>query len=148
MWRLSIRISYRRAAATRFGARAFVFLPKGREHPEGILYCRAFERLLATLGRRSWWLEFYPDEGEYPLWELAFGRCEASWLDLPHSESGIAVTAWKSPATCRSLWSAADRAVASESYNPRYSLRRRSRRRRALPEGAVSGHGIFAIFQG
>src|SRR5262245_34397132 len=50
----------------------FVFLAKGEARPDGLLYCRAVEHLLETLGRRRWGLEFYPDEGEYPLWGLAF----------------------------------------------------------------------------
>lgn len=131
------------------GRGTFVFLPKGRAHPEGLLYCRAVEHLLETLGRRRWGLEFYPDEGEYPLWQLAFGRCDASWLDLPQSDSGIGVTAWKSPDTCRSLASSVGRALGEGSYNPRYSPEATLREAQAaLQEGASSGHGLFAIFQG
>ncbi len=138
-----------RPAFERMGRGTFVFLPKGAVHPEGILYCRAVEHLLETLGRRRWSLEFYPDEGEEALWGLAFGRCEASWLDLPHSDSGIAVTAWKSPATCRSIAGSIRHALATRSYNPRYSPEATlEEAAQAVAEGSSSDHGLFAIFQG
>ncbi|HRI64063.1 MAG TPA: hypothetical protein PK156_07485 [Polyangium sp.] len=127
----------------------FVFLPKGKTHPEGIIYCRAVEHLLRTLGRRTLGIEFYPDEGEDPFWELAFGRCEAPWLDLPHCESGIAVTAWRSPNTCGSMAWSIRRALETQSFNPRYSPK--TSLEEALPaleEGHSSRHGLFSIFQG
>jgi len=127
----------------------FVFLPKGREHPDGILYCRAFEYLLQTLGKRAWSIEFYPDESEYAMWSLAFGRCEASWLDLPATESGIAATAWKSRETCRSLLGDIEHSLASNSFNPRYSPKESLEEcKEALNEAFVSRFGIFTIFQG
>ncbi|MBK8259676.1 MAG: hypothetical protein IPK82_44340 [Polyangiaceae bacterium] len=125
----------------------FCFLKKGETHPDGMMYCRAVEHLFKTLGRRHWQLEFYPDEGQYPLWELAFGRCEATWLDLPHSNSGIAVTAWKSPETCRSFAYSIERSLKAESFNPRLSPETTLREAvEALREG--SDFGLFAIFQG
>ncbi len=127
----------------------FVFLPKGETHPDGLMYCRALEYLFTTLGRRTWSLEFYPDEGEYPLWQLAFGPCEASWLDLPQSDTGIGVTAWKSPGTCRSLSYSMKRALDERSFNPQYSPEATLEEAiEALAEGSSSGHGLFAIFQG
>lgn len=127
----------------------FVFLPKGVSHPDGLVYCRAVEYLFETLGRRAWSLEFYPDEGEYAMWELAFGRCEASFLDLPHSDSGIGVTAWKSPDTCRSLMNSITRSLKERSFNPRYSPEATLMEAlEAFREGDASGHGLFSIFQG
>lgn len=127
----------------------FVFLPKGRELPDGLIYCRAVEHLLSTLGRRAWSLEYYPDESEYPLWSLGFQRCEADWLDLPKSESGIAAIAWRSPKTCRSLMFSIEATLGDKSFNPRYSPEATLREAAAaLGEGASSGHGLFSIFQG
>lgn len=127
----------------------FVFLPKGQTHPDGAMYCRAVEHLLVTLGRKTWSLEFYPDESEYALWQLAFGRCDATWLDLPQSESGIAVIAWKNPDTCRSLGHTLRRDRETKSLNPRYSPEATvDEAVQALAEGASSGHGVFVIFQG
>jgi hypothetical protein len=127
----------------------FVFLPKGREHPLGLLYCRAFEYLLVTLGQRVWSIEFYPDEGEEGLWNLAFGRCEASWLDLPATESGIATTTWKSQDTCRSLLGDVNNALTSNSFNPRYSPRESLVEcQQALNEAISTRFGLFTIFQG
>lgn len=131
------------------GRGTFVFLPKGATHPAGLLYCRAVEHLLRTLGRRTWSVELYPDEGEHALWELSFGRCEASWLDLPQSDTGIAVTAWKSPATCRSLAGSIRHALGAGSFNPRYSPEETLREcAAALDEGSSSGYGLFTIYQG
>jgi hypothetical protein len=127
----------------------FVFLPKGVEHPDGLLYCRAVEHLLATLGRRKWCLEYYPDEGDHALWELGYGRCEAEWLDLPEPDTGIAITRWRSPERCRALSHSIGRALADGSFNPRYSPEATLREAAAaLGEGSSSGHGLFAIFQG
>lgn len=127
----------------------FVFLPKGQTHPDGLMYCRAVEYLLTTLGRRQWGIEFYPDESEYPMWELAFGRCEATWLDLPQSEHGIAIIAWKSPDTCRSLAGSIRRTLETGSFNPRYSPRESLEECLvALDEGRSTGFGLFVIFQG
>lgn len=127
----------------------FVFLPKRQMHPEGLMYCRAVEYLLRTLGNQRWEVEFYPDEGESPLWELAFGRCEASWLDLPQSESGIGIISWKSPDTCRSYaWEIQD-GRRQNTYNPRYSPSVTLEEcLAALEAGHRSGHGLFVIFQG
>lgn len=138
-----------RPAFELMGRGTFVFLPKGREHPDGLMYCRAFEYLLGTLGRRVWNIEFYPDEGEYAMWTLAFGRCEASWLDLPATESGIAVTTWKSPDTCRSLRGSLEHALQSKSFNPRYSPQVSIEECiQALDEAVSSRYGLFTIFQG
>lgn len=127
----------------------FVFLPKGAEHPDGIVYCRAFEHLLATLGRRKWCLEYYPDESEYSLWQLGFGKCEAAWLDLPKSESGIATIGWRSPAECRALSYAIGRSLGEGSFNARFSPEATLREAvTALDEGSSSEYGLFAIFQG
>lgn len=127
----------------------FVFLPKGKGIPDGLLYCRALEHLLSTLGRRVGCLEYYPDESEYALWELSFRACEAEWLDLPASDSGIATIAWRSPATCRALSYSIGRALADRSFNARYSPEATLREAAvALDEGSSSGHGLFAIFQG
>ena len=127
----------------------FVFLPKGKSHPEGALYGRAVEYLLRTLGQKRWCLEYYPDEGEYPLWELSFGRCDASWLDVPASDSGIPALAWRSPDTCRGLAYSISRTLADRSFNSRYSPERTLiEAEQALREGSSSGHGIFTIFQG
>lgn len=125
----------------------FVFLPKGQTHPEGLMYCRAVEHLLRTLGTRHWEVEFYPDEGESPLWDLAFGRCEAQWLDVPQCDSGIAVISWKSPDTCRSF--VGQIRHQRQEYNPRYSPAvTLDACQEALEAGHSSGHGLFAIFQG
>lgn len=127
----------------------FVFLPKGREHSDGLLYCRAFEYLLQMLGKRVWNIEFYPDESEYAMWSLAFGRCEAQWLDLPTTESGIAVTAWKSRETCRTMFGEIAHALESNSFNPRYSPKESLVEcKEALDEGFSSRLGLFTIFQG
>lgn len=131
------------------GRGTFVFLPKGRLHPDAFMYCRAVEHLLRTLGRKEWCLEYAPDEGEYAMWELSFGKCEATWLDLPRTDSGIADTAWRSPATCRSLAYSIGRILAEKSFNPRMSPEETLKEAaEALKEGASSGHGLFAIFQG
>jgi hypothetical protein len=127
----------------------FVFLPKGREHPDGLMVCRAFEYLLETLGQRRWNIEFYPDESEDAMWTLAFGRCEAAWLDLPATETGIGTTAWKSPDTCRSLRGSLQRALQTKSYNPRYSPQSSIEECiQALDEAISSRYGLFTIFQG
>jgi len=127
----------------------FVFLPKGESHPDGLMYCRAVEYLLTTLGRRQWSIEFYPDESEYTMWELAFGRCEASWLDLPHSEHGIGITAWKSPRTCGAFTGSIRGALQDQSFNPRYSPRASLEEcLAALEEGYSTDYGLFVIFQG
>ena len=127
----------------------FVFLPKGATHPDGLFYNRAFEHLLAKLGRRRACLEYYPDEGEYPLWELGYGKCEADWLDLPRADSGIPTIGWRSPATCRALSYSIGRALAEGSFNPRYSPEATLREAvAALDEGSSSEYGLFAIFQG
>ena len=127
----------------------FVFLPKGREHPDGYVYCRAFEYLLETVGRRVWNIEFYPDESEDALWSLAYGRCEASWLDLPATETGIAATAYRSRDTCRSLLGSIDHALRSNSFNPRYSPKSSLEEcKQALDEAFTSRLGLFTIFQG
>jgi len=126
----------------------FVFLPKGREHPEGLLYSRAVEYLLVEFGERRWGIEFYPDEDEDALWQLAFGRCEAAWLDLPHADTGIATIGWRSPKTCGGLaWSLARR-LADASFNPRYiSAASLTEVIEALERGSSSEHGLFAIYQ-
>ena len=127
----------------------FVFLPKGAEHPEGHLYGRAVEHLLLTLGRRAACLEYYPDESEYALWELGFGKCDAEWLDLPRSESGIPAIAWRSPETCRALSRAIGGALEERSFNARFSPEASLREAAAaLDEGSSSGYGVFSIFQG
>lgn len=127
----------------------FVFLPKGEVLPDGLLYCRAIEHLLSTLKRRAWCLEYYPDESEHALWELSFRACEAEWLDLPRSDSGIAAIAWRSPETCRALSSSIRRALADGSFNARYSPEATLREAAlALDEGWSSGYGLFAVFQG
>lgn len=126
-----------------------VFLPKGEEHPDGLVYCRAFEHLLATLGEARWCLEYYPDESEYPLWELGYAKCEAPWVSLPHDPSGIGVIAWRSPATCRSLRHTIERTLEDGSYQPRYSPEATLREAAtALGRGADSGYGLFTIYQG
>lgn len=127
----------------------FVFLPKGREHPDGHVYCRAVEHLLTTLGRKKWCLEYAPDESEYPLWHLGYGKCDAEWLDVPDSESGIGIIRYRSPDTCRSLRGYVERALETGEYNPRYSPEATLREAAAaLSEGASSRHGLFAIYQG
>lgn len=127
----------------------FVFLPKGKAISDGLMYCRAVEHLLSTLGRRVWSLEYYPDESEHALWRLGFQACEAPWLDLPATDSGIAALAWRSPETCRSLSYSIGRALADRSFNARYSPEATLREAAvALDEGSASGHGLFAIFQG
>lgn len=138
-----------RAAFEVMARGTFVFLPKGAEHPEGAMYGRAVEHLLSTLARRKWCLEYYPDEGEYPLWELSYRRCDGEWLDLPASESGIPAIAWRSPETCRSLSRSIVHALSSRSFNERYSPEATLRDAKdALEEGSSSGHGLFTIFQG
>jgi hypothetical protein len=127
----------------------FVFLRKGARHPEGAEYGRAVEYLLQTLGQKKWCLEYYPDEGEYPLWELSFGKCDANWLDVPGSDSGIPALAWRSPETCSSLAYSISRNLADRSFNPRYSPERTLQEAQlALQEGSSSGLGIFTVFQG
>lgn len=127
----------------------FVFLPKRRELPEGWIYSRAFEYLLDTLGRRRWSIEFYPDESEDAMWSLSFGRCEAAWLDLPATETGIGATAWRSPDMCRSLRGSLQHALQSQSYNPRYSPKYSIEEcLQALDEAISSRYGLFTIFQG
>jgi hypothetical protein len=127
----------------------FVFLPKGENHPDGAMYGRAVEYLLKTLGQKRWCLEYYPDEGEYPLWALSFGRCDAVWLDVPASDSGIPALAWRSPDTCRSLALSISATLADRSFNSRYSPESTlTEAEQALREGSLSGYGIFTIFQG
>ncbi|MFO0589221.1 MAG: hypothetical protein U0441_16915 [Polyangiaceae bacterium] len=127
----------------------FVFLPKGREHPEGHLHARAVEHLLTTLGKKKWCLEYYPDESEYPLWELGYGKCDAEWLDVPNPEHGIPLVRWRSPDTCRSLRGAIERSLERGDYNARYSPEASLREAvAALSEGASSRHGLFAVYQG
>jgi hypothetical protein len=123
----------------------FCFLPKASAHPEGIHYCRAFERVLGAIGRR-WGIECYP-EGSL-LWDLAFGHCEAGWLTLPHSESGVAVTAWRSPGSAFSIGNTARRMRESGDFEPRYvSAETLGEIAQACNEGYRSGFGIFTIYQ-
>ncbi|TKD01540.1 hypothetical protein [Polyangium fumosum] len=127
----------------------FVFLPKRAEHPDGAMYGRAVEVLLASFAQRKWSLEYYPDESESPLWELSYRACEAEWLDLPSSPSGIPAIAWRSPDTCRRLASSIAQALSSRSFNERYSPEATLREaKEALDVGSSSGHGLFTIFQG
>ncbi|MFO0563307.1 MAG: hypothetical protein U0269_35115 [Polyangiales bacterium] len=125
------------------------FMDKQREHPEGHVYLRAVEHILDAHKKRSGSLEFYPDEGEYPLWSLTYDRCEAEWLTVPQSESGIPTLAWRSPQTCRSLASSMRRALSTGEFNqrfsPDYTL---TAAIELLDEGASTNFGVFAMFQG
>ena len=126
-----------------------VFLDKPREHPDAALYLRAVEHVLIAHEKRSGSLEFYPDEGEYPLWSLTFDRCEASWLDVPKSESGIPTLAWRSPQSCRSLASSMRRALSTGEFNERYSPERTQKEAiELLDEGSATDFGAFVMFQG
>ncbi|MCB9759787.1 MAG: hypothetical protein H6739_08080 [Alphaproteobacteria bacterium] len=126
----------------------FIFLPKGREHPLGGPACRAVEHLMRRLDHTRCCLEFYPDEGEYALWSLAFGRCEAPWLTVPDTTYGVGEVRWRSPETCRMLSSSMSSAARNETFNPRYV------NAATLQEGAdflwqgwTTKHGVFAVYQ-
>lgn len=126
----------------------FCFLPKASRHPEGLRYCRAFERILNALGSQRWGIECYPDESSSLLWELAFGRCEAEWLTLPHSESGVGVTAWRSPQSAYSLGRAARDMRERGDYERRLvSPETLAEIEEACAAGKRSGFGIFTIYQ-
>ncbi|MCB9742153.1 MAG: hypothetical protein H6740_06105 [Alphaproteobacteria bacterium] len=126
----------------------FVFLPKGREHPEGATYCRAVERLLRALPHQRWGVEFYPDEGLYTLWSLSFDACEAAWLALPNTPYGVGDVRWRSPDTCRMLSRSISGALHRGDYERDYVSEADLRvAMEALDAGARAGHGVFAIYQ-
>lgn len=124
------------------------FLPKGADHPEGIVYCRAVEYLLNAYGERRWGIEFYPDEDEWAIWTLVFDRCEAEWLTLPFADSEVATIRWRSARTCQSAsWSLQTR-LREQSFNPRYiSAASLEEMIAALDEGSRTGYGLFVIYQ-
>ncbi len=130
------------------GQGTFCFLPKAVEHPDGLRYCRAFERVLKAIGGRRWGIECYPDESLSPVWNLAFGRCEADWLSLPHSESGVGVIAWRSPGTASSFARSARELRRSGEYERSYaSDDTLAEIAEACDEGRARGFGIFTIYQ-
>lgn len=135
-----------RPAFTVMEQATFCFLPKAASHPQGIHYCRAFEGILKAIGGRRWGIECYP-EGSL-LWDLAFGRCEAEWLTLPHAETGIAVTAWRAPRSAYSLGHTARNMRDSGDYERRFvSPETLTEIAAACDEGYRSGFGIFTIYQ-
>lgn len=125
------------------------FMDKLRDHPEGHLYLRAAEHIIDSNKRKSGSLEFYPDEGEHPLWSLTYDRCEAEWLTVPQSESGIPTLAWRSAQTCRSLASSMRRALSTGEFNARFSPDSTLNAAiELLDEGASTNFGAFVMFQG
>ena len=126
----------------------FCFLAKGRTRADGIHYCRAFERILKAIDGKRWGIECYPDESAYMLWDLAFGDCEAEWLTLPHSDSGVAVIAWRSPRAAYSIGARAKGMHDSGEYERRYvSPETLLEIHEACMQGYRSEFGIFTIYQ-
>jgi len=125
------------------------FMDKQREHPEGHVYLRAVEHILDAHKSSSGSLEFYPDQGEHPLWSLTYDRCDAEWLTFPQSERGIPTLAWSSPRRCRSLASALRSALATgefqQWFNTNYTLKEAIE---LLDQGASTGFGASVLFQG
>jgi hypothetical protein len=128
-------------------AGSFCKLPKGIPHDEGRLHCRAFEAVLAAIRRGRWVIECYPDESNSLLWELAFGRCEAPWLSLPHARSGVGVIAWRSPASAAEFAAEARRMRDTGEFEPRFvSKRNLTSISEACEAGSRGNFGIFTVY--
>lgn len=126
----------------------FCFLPKGKAHAQGLVYCRAFELVLAAIQRGRWTIECYPDDSSRLLQELAFGRCEAAWLTLPHARSGVGVTAWRSPRSARWMADMATWQRNGGEFEPRFvSAQSLTSIAEACEAGSRSDLGIFTIYQ-
>jgi len=129
-------------------AGTFCFLAKGRSRPDGLLYCRAFEHILRAIGGRRWGIECYVGDSAYFLSDLAFGRCEADWLTLPRSGTGVADSSWRAPRTSFSMANQAARLLASGDYERRFVSPETLREiQAACAEGYRNEFGVFTIYQ-
>ncbi|MCB9744171.1 MAG: hypothetical protein H6740_16355 [Alphaproteobacteria bacterium] len=135
-------------AFTLMGEGLFCFLAKGRERADGLMYCRAVERLMQAMAHDRWCVEFYPDEGLYPLWSLAFRACEAPWLALPETPYGVGDVRWRSPDTCLMLSRSVGGLLHGGDYDRDFISEADLRvTLEALDAGWRSKHGVFAIYQ-